>query len=464
MDGLRLEPGQVLDEAWTQAALALDRPARDRLFERADALRDEAADVAYACYCVFHDVLDDERVAWLLQQMRRADPVLEPTVRRAAGASPGSDLWFHGQVRMAHFERAAGRVDAAIAIIADLARDVTGARLGVVYAKLALLLGQTGRFVECLLVSRRAVALLAASPLRHDLARARLVLANRYVDFGDWERYDEECVALDATIDELPDAARRHVEEQRVVLEWSVALARGEIERALEFTDQMHKAMPHHGAVLDSVRTFLLVRLGRADEAPELTAPPPGQELRFATAHAAHVVAREPAATAQAHLERYFDEVDRSLAPPGERLDLLRQLLGILRERPGFEPHAKRTCDLAAAAVLERLGEVHRFARDPEPLIEPTKQDRRELGRLEARFFTQHEALKQAVVRLFAADATLHRDWYHGGGVLSLCAWCGRSRHSDGTWVPIGSLLPEDGGLHISHGLCPDCQTDEFVT
>ena len=45
-------------------------------------------------------------------------------------------------------------------------------------------------------------------------------------------------------------------------------------------------------------------------------------------------------------------------------------------------------------------------------------------------------------------------------GQIPICAWCGCVRTADGTWAPLGPLLPSDRRLLLTHGICPACRED----
>jgi hypothetical protein len=43
--------------------------------------------------------------------------------------------------------------------------------------------------------------------------------------------------------------------------------------------------------------------------------------------------------------------------------------------------------------------------------------------------------------------------------LLPVCAWCKRIRDKDGRWESLEQYLRGNGGLEISHGVCPECAT-----
>jgi len=45
-------------------------------------------------------------------------------------------------------------------------------------------------------------------------------------------------------------------------------------------------------------------------------------------------------------------------------------------------------------------------------------------------------------------------------GILPICAWCGRKAKDDkGNWKPLDIYLSEHSEVQVSHGMCPDCQS-----
>ena len=50
-------------------------------------------------------------------------------------------------------------------------------------------------------------------------------------------------------------------------------------------------------------------------------------------------------------------------------------------------------------------------------------------------------------------------DAYEAGALVALCAWCGRVRIREDTWVvpPVGALSTIDERMTMSHSVCPSC-------
>jgi len=41
--------------------------------------------------------------------------------------------------------------------------------------------------------------------------------------------------------------------------------------------------------------------------------------------------------------------------------------------------------------------------------------------------------------------------------LLPICAWCHQVRDDDGYWQRIETILKENTGAIVTHGICPDC-------
>lgn len=41
--------------------------------------------------------------------------------------------------------------------------------------------------------------------------------------------------------------------------------------------------------------------------------------------------------------------------------------------------------------------------------------------------------------------------------IITLCAYCKRFKHNNGTWLPLSELMAWDVDVKFSHGICPDC-------
>jgi PAS domain S-box-containing protein len=52
--------------------------------------------------------------------------------------------------------------------------------------------------------------------------------------------------------------------------------------------------------------------------------------------------------------------------------------------------------------------------------------------------------------------AELHKRGLILGGLISICAWCGRI-HADGVWEKLEEYLETRSQAKFTHGICPDC-------
>jgi hypothetical protein len=46
--------------------------------------------------------------------------------------------------------------------------------------------------------------------------------------------------------------------------------------------------------------------------------------------------------------------------------------------------------------------------------------------------------------------------------LLPLCAWCKKYRTEQGEWKPIEEYLRESGAPDVTHGICPECATEQI--
>ena len=42
-------------------------------------------------------------------------------------------------------------------------------------------------------------------------------------------------------------------------------------------------------------------------------------------------------------------------------------------------------------------------------------------------------------------------------GLLHICAYCGRIKNDDGSWIPLQQYIVNHSEVALSHGMCPDC-------
>lgn len=46
--------------------------------------------------------------------------------------------------------------------------------------------------------------------------------------------------------------------------------------------------------------------------------------------------------------------------------------------------------------------------------------------------------------------------------LLPICAWCGRIRDNQNSWQRLETYLSADGGISITHTICPECEAKHF--
>jgi len=473
MTNVTLEIGQSLDETWAERARALPPAKRDQLMSRADAMREQTdgGPTAYACYRALRDDLDPtrpadaERLTWLLRRARGPDRDLEELSRMAAASVPGTGLWYFGQYRLAHYEQAAGRIDDAVKRLFALRKSVAGGdpvEEGGALANLALCLLQQRRTLESLLTGRRAVAALERAGHTRALLHTRIVLARLYMHLHDWSRHEAEMAAVEAGLPALSEEDREFLAPQHLMMSACGALERRRLDEAVALFERFERVRPEKWSPSAVRRAHALTLLGRVDEATRVVAQLRTRRqnqwltMRIDTVDTMCTVARDAKETVSARVERFFESLPKEA--PSRRAQRLVDVAEALRARGGFDDLAKRAYDLAAASILARMAELDRFAREEQPQLEITREERLELGRIREALLERHEEVRHAVIRHVHA---MPDDWFTEDGLFALCAWCGCVRHRDGTWIPLGALLPEDPRLRVTHGMCPDCGCDQ---
>lgn len=165
--------------------------------------------------------------------------------------------------------------------------------------------------------------------------------------------------------------------------------------------------------------------------------------------------AREAAARTLAHLRELQDDV----ALASERIRVGAQLAA-WSEGPLEDPRQAQSCfDLTTAAVFQRMAQLEASIRQlPELGLEDTDEATLLID-LRKRFTREQGELMKKVARFLQLQPDFQPavDLGDAKGHVVICAWCERLRAEDHTWLPIGHLVPRDGPLRISHGICPDC-------
>lgn len=65
--------------------------------------------------------------------------------------------------------------------------------------------------------------------------------------------------------------------------------------------------------------------------------------------------------------------------------------------------------------------------------------------------------LKAAVLVALANSARLRPFLGPDAPIIPVCSHCGHAHDGEGHWLPLAEHLTRAWGVHISHGICPDC-------
>ncbi|MDJ0974374.1 MAG: hypothetical protein QNJ98_07950 [Planctomycetota bacterium] len=156
---------------------------------------------------------------------------------------------------------------------------------------------------------------------------------------------------------------------------------------------------------------------------------------------------------------------DASMAP--HRMRNASRLAAWLAERPGHESAARRTYDLAAGAVLQRISQLNTSVHELERIGVDVAGATEDLAELRRGFVAEQGDLLARVAELFRRDPGAYAHLMVAEDddeeLIHLCAWCERVRTQEGLWLPIGHFIPRVGPLPISHGICSDCLQREHI-
>lgn len=156
---------------------------------------------------------------------------------------------------------------------------------------------------------------------------------------------------------------------------------------------------------------------------------------------------------------------DESMAP--HRMRNAARLAAWFAARPGYESAARRTYDLAAAAVLQRILQLNTSVPALAEIGVDVGAAAEDLAELRRSFLAEQGELLARVAELFRRDPSTYAHLMVAEDddeeLIHLCAWCERVRTQDGVWLPIGHFIPRVGPLPISHGICSDCLEREHI-
>ncbi len=346
------------------------------------------------------------------------------------------------------------------------------------YANYARLCLEQRRDLEGLVLARRGAEASAVLGDHLGTAYGRLVEAYVLSQLEDWTRLRALCDRLPWIIDALPSHQRLRIEYGLHGVQAELAIGEGRPQDAFreqatadrlakELGDpswsprdceriaaQAHAAMGHDREALEAAERGLAH--GPAGDVVGLVL----QTLRVRSG--ARLGAPSLRDDVRAWLAALEGDGSRLL---GSGLRLVQGHLGAdaLLGVGGFADEARHAYRLAASAMLQRLRELHHFARDLRDVARPTPLEMSMLDDHRRRTEVREAALRAAVSRLLAEEVRAGR-WpltslAPAGGMVCSCAWCGRLRAPDGTWHPLPATLsrfPSDV-VPVTHGVCHDC-------
>jgi hypothetical protein len=459
----------------------------DGLLAVADRLRGAQRVRALQMYAALREELDpsdDERILWICDQVAptpppELTPVFEraanegsPVVRRAAlhalasaafyagDRAAAERLWTRG-MREPHVERDRYWIRSCL----NLAMVLFERRC--VFEPLVL----TG-------VGKRAAMIAGLPYLR---AYAALRHAHILTLVGDLERAREELDDADSVIDEIHDEGERRVVMHEARTARALLFeAGGDLEAAHEERSRQLAWMEEYRHVENPVlaqvhMAKLELRFGleederiavlcEFEEIPHLYALDKewretwrrrfiGLRIREATARGA----RESAL----HHSRWLLDLLR-IATRDPRTAARASALGRLLAQDLQEPTLARAAfELGSEACVERILEAYHASNTIPELSEATADNWEALMRYRKQLLEQQRELLESVASHLrpgepAYDLLAHND------LISVCAWCGRARTHEHTWLPVSHLLPPERSYSVSHGICEDCREAHF--
>lgn len=463
--------------------------SRAALLAEADRLRggnDGQRRLALVVYRALHADVDpttidgSRRAAWVIDQLRSIHPAAAAIVRRTAAGCADDSARLRAAALSARYAEREGDPAGAERILAAVMREVRGTGTTLEFGVLEHAARIAADHEDCaraLALAATALALPSAAAPAALAARAHRCRADAFGSMRDAARCERE---LRAAQNAASRAERRDAEPLRAEIAASRAAAllrRGLAAQAVPWIDQSLECEGDEGApgrirwahVLGA-RTML--DLGRTDAAARhvaraLRIDRHGDvaefelelvQVRLQRAAGGPASARPRAAALVARLAG----AGRRIVGPGLRTRLATDLAQVLGELGGDVEEARRAYDLAASSLVETIARVDRDivsmpelgtlpADDLDALRE--HRDREQARRSEvqatvARFFDRaaRESGPAFLARLTGRAAT-----------LTVCAWCGRIRGSDGRWLPVGHVLPGEETLELSHAACETC-------
>ncbi|MCB9915536.1 MAG: hypothetical protein H6828_10360 [Planctomycetes bacterium] len=461
----------------------------DPELRRADALRERdrrAAVVAYAALPPERVCADSERAAWLVSEAKDTlAPELRPLMlhvvatldgltRRRAVDALASMAWYGGRAPEAgRYWREA----------LDAGRDVKDAEWLIALLNLSLVYFFLGRYFESLVLSGRAVthALQTGEAALAGLGHARRGMVLFRV--GEYERALRE-------LEQPPELARAAKLETNGALVLAVtwlwrsrlAAAQGEVADALahalvalDHTERMDPSrsgklrymiegdrLSLEYALQPARRRELLEALERRAAAPhsevDWMIPARLEALRLRMRYELDEVGDRASALlcARELLDEYPVQLRRD-ALIEEASDLAR----VLGEEFGAPDLARHAYELAAAASLRRIAEVHQVTLELPELSAATPEDWEVLANYRRRLVDAHATLSATIRAVLDAGHPALDLLRTGEAQVRACAWCLRISTRDGRWLPLAQFLPSELDFEVTHGICADCSARE---
>ncbi len=456
----------------------LEKADRLRVAEPAEAL------ALYAAACDEIDAHDEERLLWICDQVAPTPPVaLGPLLHRVADTGTGvlkraaihtlaTQAWYTGDSEEAEFGWRRGIREN------DGARDLYWIR-----SVLNLANAQSTRdcVFEPMVLTRMGQRV--ASELERPYLRlyATTQLANILLRVNDPDGAQRELASAEAGIGSLQRTSKRRVIRHNVFDgQADLYVARGQHGQALRSRTAQIEWIESYGYVEDAVLAVVMIQRlrllfdlrpkDRADWVQQCEAIPDRFDLQ---------------ASWRLVWERTLAEFNMrfALEQQADRAAALhwgRRALALLHDVPDSQAvldacvlgrtfadelrspdDAREAFELASVASLRRILEAHRDVKRLPELAEATPEDYAVLQGYQKHLSHEQQELLSNVARHLrpgepAFELLSSDSW------ICLCAWCGRVRAQDHTWLPVSHLVPQDQLNEVTHGICESCRRRHF--
>lgn len=462
-------------------------PTRRELLLRAVSASGETPEVARGIYLLLDPPLDPgsgaerEHIERLFTLGSSRVPGEEALAARGA-AHPAAPPGFRLRMRLRLAECAAdgGRPAEAERRFLALLKDCRGGDPGMEFDVCNdLCWFFLGRFreIEALAFARRCREVATGEGRRPEEARAWFRTASALLALGDVPRAGEALDRLESLLEDSPPEAWR-LRALAAGLRVEAALQAGDAGGARaglrSFEERTRDAASTDWDVRwDAwLRGSVLLAEGRAREAAaeaRSAGPPRGegtsrQDLRLRFLGLKSGIAAGSSAEAAVEAEallRILESGTSEAMGAGNRFRSLVDLGHLLEDGLGDTASARKAYDLAATVLLERLTELERAAVLLPEVSDTPVEELRILDDYRARVMGERIAILDRVREILRTE--LEQGVHHlptlAGleGYVTVCAWCRRIRGPEGSWIPLGVLLPGVAGLPVTHGICERC-------